>query len=392
MMEPALAFPWWWAMVGTLLAMGYVAILLLYAHGWKRMPDWEPPPGYTPSAFCSILVPARNEAENLLRCLSSLACLDYPSHLFEVITIDDHSTDDTLKLARQFARGRTNFKVLSLAAHQSALPPDVAYKKAAITLGVQHARGPLILTTDADCEVPPRWLMLMSSLFEAKRPVFIAAPVMFQGERTLFERFQSLDMLGMMCSTASGIYLGLKHMSNGANLAYSKAAFEAIGGFAGIAHLASGDDILLMQKMAARFPGQTTFLKHPEATVRTRPQPTVSAFIQQRVRWASKSTAYREWTVTFILGWVFLYCWYILLSLAGVVLFGLGMGILFLATLVVKLAADFFYLRMMAKFFRREDLLKSYVASQFIHIAYIAGVGLLGMLVRRYEWKGRKLR
>ncbi len=379
-------------MASALLALGYVAILSLYAFGWKRMPLWQPPPGYTPSIFCSILVPARNEAENLLRCLDSLARLDYPTHLFEVITIDDHSSDDTLKLARQFARGKSNFKVLSLEAHQAALPRGVAYKKAAITLGVQHARGPLILTTDADCEVPPHWLMLMSSLFEEKKPVFIAAPVMFHGERTLFERFQSLDMLGMMCSTASGIFLGLKHMSNGANLAYSKHAFETIGGFAGIAHLASGDDILLMQKMAAHFPGKTTFLKHPEATVRTRPQPTVSAFIQQRVRWASKSTAYREWTVTFILGWVFLYCWFILISLASIPLFGLGMGILSLAALVVKLAADYFYLRMMAKFFRREDLMKSYVASQFIHIAYIAVVGLLGMLVHRYEWKGRKLR
>lgn len=385
-------FTWAWGMVGVCLTLGYILILLVYTYGWKRMPTWEPPADYSPSVRCSVIVPARNEAERLLQCLRSLADQKYPLHLFEVIIVDDHSTDDTLNIALRFTEGRQNFHVLSLAEHEASLPPGLRYKKAALTLGIWHARGELILSTDADCETPPKWLLLMSSFFEKTGPAFIAAPVAFHRERSLFERFQSLDMLGMMCSTAAGISLRIKNMSNGANLAYSKAAFEAVDGFQGIDHLASGDDILLMQKIAARFPGKTAFLKNAEATVLSEPMPTIKAFVEQRVRWASKSTAYREWMVTIILGWVFLFCWYLLITPLLAIGYGLPMLGLFAGSLLVKSWADYFYLKMMAKFFRRTDLMKSYLASQFLHIAYIAIVGALANLVRRYDWKGRKLR
>ncbi|MAT52970.1 MAG: glycosyl transferase [Saprospirales bacterium] len=382
----------WWTISSLILAAGYVAIIAIYTFGWKRLPVWEPPAAYLPSVKCTVIIPARNEAPNLPECLASIAGQSYPASLTQVIVVDDHSEDETLDIARKFADRYPHFEVLELKAHLPEGKKVNSFKKEAIDLGVRAADGELIVTTDADCVLPPDWLMLMCSFYEVKKPVFIAAPVGFHREQSLFERFQSLDFFGMMCGTAAGIRLGIKNMANGANLAYSKAAYQAVNGFRGIDHLATGDDILLMQKIAASNPGKTAFLKNEKATARTLAKPTVREFISQRVRWASKSTDYKEWLVTFILGWVFFYCVFILTTPILFLFVGTKALVLFVFLLSVKTVTDYFYLGMMAKFFRREELMMSYFPAQLIHILYIVTVGVLGNLVKRYDWKGRTVR
>lgn len=385
-------FLFWWAIISLSLALGYVAILIIYSYGWKNLPEWQVPKDYTPSVQCTVIIPARNESENLPACLKSIAEQQYPKSLTQVIVVDDHSTDNTLQIAKKFAIGHPETEVLELKQH---LAPDLkfnSFKKEAINVGIKHAKGSLIVTTDADCVLPPDWLMLICSFYEKRNPVFIAAPVGFKDERTLFERFQSLDFLGMMCGTAAGIHLGLKNMSNGANLAYSREAFLKVGGFKGIDHLATGDDILLMQKIAEAYPRRIAFLKSRKAVALTKAKATIHEFISQRVRWASKSTDYKEWMVTFILGWVFLFCIFIVATPFLSPLYGTSVLALFVVLLGVKTLADFFYLRMMAKFFRRTELMKSYLPSQILHILYIVTVGIMGNLVRQYHWKGRRVR
>lgn len=382
----------WWAVFSVFLALGYVLLIAIYTYGWKKLPIWETPQGYFPSVKCTVIIPARNESENLPNCLLSIVNQNFPAELTQVIVIDDHSEDGTANMAREYASKYPQIEVLEL---KNFLPEGQSFnsfKKAAIDVGVSHASGELILTTDADCVLPPDWLRLMCSFYEVNKPAFIAAPVAFHKEQSLFERFQSLDFLGMMCSTAAGIHLGIKNMSNGANLAYAKEAYQAVSGFKGIDRRATGDDILLMQKIAKAYPGQTAFLKNVNATALTLASPTIAAFISQRVRWASKSTDYKEWSVMFILSWVFFYC----ISIVGTALFipfvGLEALLLFFVLLGTKTVADYFYLGMMAKFFRRQELMKSYFPSQIIHILYIVCVGILGNMVRRYRWKGRLVR
>ena len=379
----------WWTILSLALAAGYVAIIAIYTCGWKLLPRWEAPDDFSPSVKCTVIIPARNEAENLPGCLESIARQRYPSTLTQVIVIDDHSEDDTLELARQFASRHPHFEVLELKAHLPEGKPINSYKKVAIDLGVQHARGELIVTTDADCVLSPEWLWLICSFYEVKKPAFIAAPVGFHREQSLFERFQSLDFFGMMCGTAAGIHLGIKNMANGANLAYPKAAYQAVNGFADIDHLATGDDILLMQKIAGAYPGKTAFLKNEKATALTLAKPGIAEFISQRVRWASKSTDYKEWVVTFLLGWVFFYCVFIVITPFLLPFAGTKALVLFVVLLAVKTVTDYLYLGMMAKFFRRKELMKSYLPSQLIHILYIVTVGALGNIVKQYSWKGR---
>ena len=120
--------------------------------------------------------------------------------------------------------------------------------------------------------------------------------------------------------------------------------------------------------------------------------PDLRSFISQRLRWASKSRSYDDWRVTFRLGVVFLLCWAIVLNLLVSGWLGwpfLALGIsLFLAKTVV----DFRFLGEMCRYFGRRDLMRRYLLSQGLHIAYIIGIGTLANLVKRYEWKGRRLR
>ena len=380
-----------WFAVVAVLAIFYVFIISKYLHGWRSLPEWQIPAGFQPTTKVSVLIPARNEAANILACLESISRQSYPTPRFEVIVLDDHSEDQTFSLVQNFTRTHPNVRAVRLADFVQSGDTQ-SFKKKAIETGISLASGELIVTTDADCIVQQDWLTLLVSFFEKKQAKFIAAPVNFHREKNLLERFQSLDFLGMMCVTGAGIHLRTNQMCNGANLAYPKAVFHEVSGFEGIDHLASGDDMLLMQKIAARYPAGIYFLKNKNATVFTHAKPSLRSFISQRLRWATKSASYQDWRVTAILGMVFLFCWSIVLSLLLAVWWGWPPAGLAAILFLVKTTIDYFFLGEMARYFGRRDLIKSYLPSQFLHLAYIIAVGTLANVVKRYEWKGRRVK
>ncbi|MCB0519641.1 MAG: glycosyltransferase [Lewinellaceae bacterium] len=396
-------FPFW-CLLSILLAVAYVFLILKYMEGWGALPAWEVPESFQPATKVSIIVAARNEEENILGCLNTISQQNYPSRLFEVIVVDDHSTDGTFDLAALFAKKHPNFKAIRLADFL-AKGEKVSFKKRAIETAIVLAKGELIVTTDADCLVPKDWLMLLVSFYEkSKSPSddralsqaftklnFIAAPVIFHQEKNLLERFQSLDFLGMMCVTGAGIQLGWTNMCNGANLAYPKATFQEVNGFENIDRLASGDDILLLQKVAARYPESVGFLKNRGAAVLTKAMPDWRSFVSQRIRWGSKSTSYTERKVTLILASVFFFCLSILANVALAFFCGWEVFVLFAIQILIKTVIDFIFLGEMARYFGREDLMKSFPASQVLHIVYIVGVGILSNILKNYQWKGRRV-
>lgn len=365
------------------LGVAYLWLIRFYLRNWAKIPVWEIPDDFKPLTRLSVLIPARNEAAVIGTCLAHIIKQQYPADLLEILVINDHSTDDTEAVVEKLAHPQIQLL---------RLPTGMEGKKAALSFGISRAAGELIITTDADCIVPEDWLQYLVSYYEKQTPVFMTAPVVFTDEASALERFQSLDMLGTMILTGAGIESGTLHMSNGANLAYPKAVFEAVNGFAGIDHLASGDDMLLMHKIARRHPGRLAFLKQPNAAVRTRAVPTWPAFFQQRLRWGTKSGAYQDWRIIATLALVFFLCWGILLSPLLIFIWGWKGLLPMLMLLVFKLIADYQLLGRAARFFRRGELMHHFFVSQGYHILYIAIVGLVANLVKQYSWKGRTLR
>ena len=379
----------YYAAATVCLTFFYVSCILLYAKCWKMLPFFKNTEGFAPTTFISVLIPARNEADNILPCLQAILNGTYPKNLFEIIVIDDHSDDATPQLVA--THQSANVRLIELK-NFIKLADNQPFKKRAIEAAIGESKGNLIVTTDGDCLAPPDWLRLIGTFYEQSGKRFIAAPVNFYDEKTAFERFQSLDYIGMMGVTGAGVAGQFTNMCNGANLAYEKALFHEVGGFKGIDHVASGDDMLLMQKIARFHPNALGFLKNPAATVLTKAKPTVADFMSQRLRWASKSSSYTEVFTVLQLVMVFAFCWNILISLCLTVIYGLDAFLLFIFQFALKSIADYFFLRTMARFFKREDLMRPFLTPQYMHILYIIAVGSLANFKKTYTWKGRTVK
>ncbi len=375
----------------------YTALALLFLYGilfhfyrswWKDIPDFIPAPaaGGEPTTRISLIIPARNEEAQIAACLQSIYRQNYPAHLLEVILIDDNSTDSTLETARHVSPG--DFTLVCY-----RLPPvenNRAPKKRAIEKGISMATGELIVTTDADCTSGPDWLRTIAAFRQQSKNVFMAAPVKIAAGRSLLSKFQALDFLTMQGITGAAVSKRFHNMCNGANLAYEKKVFHEVGGFAGIDHIASGDDMLLMNKIAAAYPAQLGFIRSQAAIVTTLPAKNWKAFLQQRIRWASKATHYRQPAIFLVLLLVYITN---LLLLGFLVMGSWQTAAFFYFALLCtdKFFMEVFFVFDVANFFQQKKLLPWLFLLQPLHIFYIVVSGLLGQF-KTYEWKGRKLK
>jgi cellulose synthase/poly-beta-1,6-N-acetylglucosamine synthase-like glycosyltransferase len=372
----------------VLLGFSYLFLMLAYRQGWLMQQTFTVPDSFTPTTFISIIIPARNEEQNIGACISSILGQSYPSDLYEIIVVDDHSEDNTSQVVKAF--GLDHVQCISLAEFLEAKKDIVAYKKLAINTGIEHSSGELIVTTDADCIVPANWLRTIAAKYTEEKPVMIVGPVDFTCNNTVVQIFQSLDFMSMQGITSAAHKLQLGNMSNGANLCFTRAAFTAVNGYKDIDHLASGDDYLLMMKFSKTYPDRIAYLKSTEAIVKTPPQPNWGSFLQQRIRWASKSAKYDDKKLNSILIFAYIFNVTFLFLLVGS-LFYARLWPIAAALFTLKVLLDFLFLYPVSAFFNKRRQLPLFFFLQPVHIAYIILAGLLGF-VGVYTWKGRRVK
>ncbi len=371
--------------ISLFFLLAYGILMQLYYHWWKQAPLFSTTgiEAWTPDKKITVIIPARNEAANIGNCLQSLLHQNYPTQLLEIIVVDDQSTDETAEIVQSYQHA-------SIRLIQADSSATTAPKKRAISTAINIATSELIVTTDADCTAGPDWIKTIAYYHQHTDTVFIAAPVKMKDTGTLLSTFQTLDFLTMQGITAASAYKQFHQMCNGANLAYEKTAFEKVKGFSGIDTIASGDDMLLMDKISRVFPERVGFLKTTGAIVETAPAISWNEFLQQRIRWASKATHYKDRAIFMVLLLVYLTN----LFLLGVALSSIWhpeMLLYFLLLCVIKFLVEFPFVQSVAKFFRQSSLLVYLLMLQPLHIFYIVVSGFLGQ-VKTYEWKGRKLR
>jgi len=362
------------------LFAAYSILIMYYWRCWQSAPDFVPH-NKSLTTPVSIIVAARNEEENIGTLLNALEEQTYPASLSQVIVVNDHSTDRTSEIVKQF----NGVTLIDLTDNEIN-----SYKKKALQRGIETASGKLIITTDADCLPPPKWLETIVAFYEEKKGLFIAAPVMFQTDSSIIELFQSLDFLVLQGITAASVHKHVHSMCNGANVAYEKTAFEEVKGFDGIDKIASGDDMLLMHKIWKKFPGKVYYIKSREAIVITQPMKTWKQFFNQRIRWASKARFYNDTRIFLVLLLVYLFN----LSFLALLVLAVWFPVLWfylLALWFAKTIIEYPFVHSVAKFFNRQSLLKYFFFFQPLHIAYTIVAGWLGQF-GAYEWKGRKVR
>jgi cellulose synthase/poly-beta-1,6-N-acetylglucosamine synthase-like glycosyltransferase len=355
-------------------------LILYYRKGWDEIEPFIIP-DQQPTKRISVIIPARNEEENIGSVLTALKSQTYPGHLFEVIVVDDHSTDNTARIVNGFSF----VKLVTLQSNNIN-----SYKKKAIETGIAAANGDLVVTTDADCTLEGNWLRTIAAFQEKTNSVFIAAPVVMQNSPALLQTFQSLDFLVLQGITAASVQKRFHNMCNGANLAYERKAFSEVNGFSGIDHIASGDDMLLMQKISQNYPEGISYLLSKDAIVTTQPMKTWKDFFNQRIRWASKATNYNDFKIAGTLFLVYFFnCALLALFIAGFWNHNLWLGLA--GVLAVKIIVEFIFIYPVAKFYNKESLLTWFPFFQPLHIFYTVMAGWLGVF-GTFEWKGRRVK
>ncbi|MBS1530057.1 MAG: glycosyltransferase [Bacteroidetes bacterium] len=361
----------------------YLLLLIYFIRGWASI---KPPKAHqeTFHTRVTVLIAARDEEDNIVLTIGDLLAQDYPKELTEIIIVDDHSTDRTADIIRSYAD--QGIKLLQLNEDR----PLNSYKKKAIARAISMSSGDLMVATDADCRMGSQWLSSVVGYFESNDLVMISSPVAYFDERTLFEYLQALEFSYLIGIGAA--FIGNRHAStcNGANLAYRKDVFYEVGGFKGIDDLASGDDELLLQKVAAKYHGRIGFLKDRKAIVYTHAKHTLRSFLKQRRRWASKSTHYKDKSIVALAVSIWLFNLSLLVN-AGLSFYDLFYFKLFLLQFLLKFVFETAFLLPVTSFFKRPGLVGLLLLLNPIHIIYFVYIGLLGNS-RKYEWKGRMVK
>src|SRR5690606_18598500 len=227
-----------------------------------------------------------------------------------------------------------------------------SYKKKALTEAIKLSTGELMVATDADCQMGPNWLSTIVSLYEEEGLYLISSPVLYFKEKNVFEELQSLEFLYLIGLGAASIGNKQASTCNGANLAYKKDIFNELNGFQGIDDLASGDDELFLHKVAAKYPDKIGFCKSREAVVYTEAKESLSSFISQRKRWASKSTHYKRKSIVFLGIGIWLFNVFLLASLINAVFYP-QYWIVTMFCFSAKISVEFFFMIPMCRFFKR---------------------------------------
>ena len=361
--------------LGTVFLI-YLLFIGQLIYGFNRMKRFSKKE-LVPKTSFTIVVPFRNEKENLPNLLHSISLLNYPKELVEIILVDDDSEDE-------FRIQNLEFSIQMVKNIRKSNSP----KKDAIETAIQVAKNDWIITTDADCLVQKDWLTIYDQYIQKNEVEMVASGVCYIPKNGFLSAFQNLDFLSLQGATIGSFEIGKPFMCNGANFAYSKHFFKELNGFQGNDSIASGDDVFLLQKAILVAQKKVGFLLAKESIVATKSVETWFELFQQRVRWASKSTGYSSvygkmlalvvlvgnlaWIVTFLF-WLF--------QLIDPNIFLLFIGSKFLI--------DFILIYKTANFF--ESKLQYVLASSLLYPFFSVSVAVYS-LFGDYSWKGRNFR
>lgn len=357
----------------------YSLIILLFSIGWIKLKAFQNT-SLSNTIPVSIIIACRNEEENISSLIKSLINQTFPKEKTEIIIVDDHSEDNTARILNNLIQDYNHIRLIRL-------PEKLRGKKNGIAYGIENSTSNIIITTDADCIMSPNWLSALVKYYVQFKPQLLAGPVAIKPGNKLFRKFQALEFLSLIGSGAGSIGINHAIMNNGANLLFEKKAFLNSDQQT---HYTSGDDIFLMLDIKKKNSKRIHFIKSKEAVVYTKATGSIHDFFNQRIRWASKSKAYRDFDIIFTALTVF--STNIILVLCLFFSFGFPSFLMIFVTLfIIKSVVDLTTLIPVSKFFHQQKLLWLFLPLQIIYPFYIIFTAILG-LIGNFKWKGRSFK
>ncbi|MBX7150484.1 glycosyltransferase [bacterium] len=330
--------------------------------------------------FVSVLIPARNEERHIGECLEALALQDYNQDKFEIIVINDRSTDRTSAIAREFENKFKHFTIVDIKEMHATMAP----KKNALNEGIKIAKGEIIVCSDADCYAEVSWIRSMTECFTSEVGMVIGySPIKPLNRWSVFHHFVALDSLALASAAAASCLWNKPVTATGRSLAYRKEVFNEVGGFSKIAHFVSGDDDLLLG-LVKKTKWKMAYTIRRNSLVETHPPLTFRQFVNQKIRQASKG---RHYSVNMVITLVLYYIFNLML-MAYAPLYWLDGHKDFWKWYpwIMKFSSDFVLLFVGAVRFKKLFYLSMYPILVFLHPLYIAVFGAWGQF-GKFDWK-----
>ena len=354
----------------------YAAYMLYFIIGLIRL-------GRQPSVFStlepkvSIVIAARNEEDNIGNLLEDLTKQNYPKNKIEVLVANDRSTDNTPKIIEHFQKKHSNFKLINIEERSQSMTP----KKHALTVAIKRSKGEIIISTDADCRVPPNWINNIVKQFDANTGVVAGYSKVTVNKNSFFDEYQKIDFLALMAANAGSFGWDLPWTGSGQNIAYRRASFDKIDGFDPVADHISGDDFYLVKAISKI--AKARYNPNPDGFVKTQPMQSFNSFFQQRIRWASNTQKLFGGDLFFLL-FLFLNLFTNSILLIGLMFqsFWIYLPILY----GIKLLCDSILILIGSKLFLTNVNIGVYLLWSIFQPIYTPTLAVLSML-GRYRWK-----
>lgn len=362
----------------------YAGLLLWFAVGLIRIRPYVPIASDS-EPFLSVVVAARNEAQNLPNLLESLARQSLPSNQFEIIIADDRSSDGTWEILQQFQHRMSGLKIIRI----DETAAGWASKKWALQQGILGSKGTVIVQTDADCRPEKGWLSMIRNEFCDQDLGFLSGPAPLIDHPSEIQRAFELDSLSQDAFSGGGMSQNRVLSCTGRNMAYRRLVFDEVQGYDEIRHFPSGDDDLLLQKIASNTSWKIRYLPHPDMVVASSPPQTLKQFVRQRLRFASKGSAYYHLTTTNTLRIILPLLWVVNLAVVWSIIRFIGSASPgWLLIWIVKTTADGVLSGLHSAKLNRSFPIQTLLWVSVIHPLYVVVFGLLGSLVK-VQWKDR---
>ncbi|MCF6346921.1 MAG: glycosyltransferase [Flavobacteriaceae bacterium] len=332
----------------------------------------------TPKAIpVSIIICAKNEAENLNENLTSILTQNYPN--FEVIVVNDASTDNTISILNTFKNDYLNLKIVDI----KPTPEYRGNKKNAATKGIEMTTNEHLLFTDADCKPNSKnWIIEMTSQFTEDKTIILGYGSYQKIKNSLLNKLIRFETLLTAVQYFSYAKIGIPYMGVGRNLAYTKNVFNKANGFSNHAHIQSGDDDLLINQIANKKNTAICFSK-TSFTI-SKPKKTFTKWFKQKRRHLTTANHYNP-IHQFLLGLFYLsqFLFWILAIILLVLSFKWQLVTILL---IIRLTTQYIILGNSAKKLCEKDLIIFFPILDFILVISQFGVYLSNLISKPTSW------
>lgn len=328
------------------------------------------------SGFISVLIPARNEEDNIAKAIKSVANNNYDKSKYEIIVVNDRSTDRTQLIVEELTKEISNLRLLNLT--EESKDPNLKGKAGALQAGIDASSGDLILLTDADCVVNPNWIEYFSKIFSDPKVGMALSYSTIDGPR-LFDKIQGIEWLYLHTMALGGIGIDYPLGGYGNDMAFRKEAFVSVGGYKKIKFSVTEDFALI--KAIYQKGWKIHHLMIEQTTVRTNPEPNFSSYLEQHRRWALGGMEHGWIAVVFVLTTLSIWFGALLSLILGnywiAILFPIARGIMDAAIFITPI-------------FRLEKLhLIPYIPIALIFFQLFELILPFTMIKRKVIWKGQ---